>query len=265
MKRKLGIISECIIGMDSIDALDLIKAAGFECYFTGHIDDDTVSKLVKKGNSLGLTCEFIHAPFRGINNMWLAGMDYLGIMNGMKQAIDTAANNGVPIVIAHVSSSWHAPDITELGLARFDELVLYATERKVTVAFENLRMIGNLAYFADRYANMEYVRFCYDSGHEHCYTKTVSMLDIFTNRVCCTHIHDNFSRPFEERTKNYDLHLLPFDGTCDYKKMMHKLDEYGYTGTLMLEVWQNTKEYKKMSHEDFLKTCYDRILKISKM
>ncbi|MBR2018994.1 MAG: sugar phosphate isomerase/epimerase [Clostridia bacterium] len=262
MRRKLGIISECIIGMDSIDALDLIKAAGFECYFTGHIDDDTVSKLVKKGNSLGLTCEFIHAPFRGINHMWLAGMDYLGIMNGMKQAIDTAAKNGVPTVIVHVSSGWNAPDITELGLARFDELVLYATERKVTVAFENLRMIGNLAYFADRYANMEYVRFCYDSGHEHCYTKTVCWMDIFREKMVATHIHDNLGRG-DVREGDPDLHLLPFDGNVDYVKMMRKLDEYHFTGPLILEV--STRRCPEVEPKAFLADCYARIQKISNL
>jgi sugar phosphate isomerase/epimerase len=47
--------------------------------------------------------------------------------------------------------------------------------------------------------------------------------------------------------------------------MMKKLDEYGYTGSLMLEVSQNREEYIKMTHEAFLATCYERILKISKM
>ena len=47
--------------------------------------------------------------------------------------------------------------------------------------------------------------------------------------------------------------------------MMRKLDEYGYSGSLMLEVGQNRPEYRAMSHEDFLATCYERIKKISMM
>lgn len=262
MKRKLGIVSECLTGEDPVKALELIKAAGFDCFFTGCQDPQTVAELVKKGNELELTCEFIHAPFKGINTMWLAGMDYLTIMNGMKQAIDNAAANGIPTVIAHVSSGWAAPEITELGLARFDELVLYATERKVTVAFENLRKVGNLAYFADRYEKMEYVRFCYDSGHEHCYTKYVSWMDIFRNKLVATHIHDNHGRG-DEAIGDPDEHLLPFEGTMDYARMIRKFDEYSFRGALILEV--SNSRHLEWSNEEFLATCYERIKKISEM
>lgn len=261
MKRKLGIVSECL-RIDPVEALDLIKKAGFDCFFTGKIDVETVSALVARGNELGLTCEFIHAPFKGINNMWLAGMDYLTVMNGMKQTIDTAAATGVPTVIVHVSSGWKAPEICDLGLARFDELVLYATERKVTLAFENLRMVGNLAYLADRYENMEYVRFCYDCGHEHCYTKYVSWMDIFREKMIVTHIHDNHGRG-PEKIADTDTHLLPFEGNLDYEKMMRKLDEYNYQGSLTLEVAND--RYKDLSHEEFLATCFERIKKISEL
>ena len=153
----------------------------------------------------------------------------------------------------------------DLGLSRYDELVVYARDKGVTLAFENLRLLGNLACLVDRYEKLDHVRFCFDCGHEHCYTKTVSIMDVFTNRVCCTHIHDNMGRPMEDKTNDFDMHLLPFDGTYNYEKMMRKLDEYGYAGSLMLEVSQNREDYVKMSHEAFLATCYERIKKISEM
>lgn len=262
MKRKLGIVSECIHEKDAIENLELIKNAGFDCYFTGLNDPERVSALVKRGNELGLSCESIHAPFRGINNMWLAGLEYLELMGEMKRSIDIAAATGVPVVVTHVSSGWAAPEITDLGLSRFDELVLYATERKVTLAFENLRKVGNLAYFADRYEKMEYVRFCLDFGHEHCYTKTVCWMDIFKRKMVTTHIHDNFGRG-DEAVGDPDLHLLPFEGNLDYAKTMRKLDEYGYSGALVLEV--GNERYSDMTPEAFLATCYDRIKKISEM
>ena len=262
MKRKLGIIVECLKNTDSLHTLELVKEAGFDCFFTGSQSSERVAELVRKGQELGLTCEFIHAPFKNINSMWLAGMSYLEIMNGMKHSIDNAAANGIPTVIVHVSSGWDAPDITELGLSRFDELVLYAKSKGVIVAFENLRKVGNLAYFADRYEKLDNVRFCYDNGHEYCYTKYVSWIDIFRDRLVATHIHDNHGRD-NIPVGDPDEHLLPFDGTFDFPDMMRRLDKYAYGGALMLEVFSgNCPEY---TDEEFIATCFERIKRISEM
>lgn len=264
MKRKLGIISDCITGENPVSTLDKIKEAGFDCFFTGYTDSETVKALKEKADVLGLEFQFIHAPFRGINSMWLEGDGYKEIYDGMIQAIDSASEFGVPIVICHVSSGWECPEINDLGLSRYDALVEYAKEHNVIIAFENLRKIGNIAYFCDRYENNDNVRFCYDCGHEHGYTKSVQFMDIFCHRAICTHIHDNLGRGWD-KIGDPDLHLLPFDGNLDYEKMMRKLDEYDYSGSLMLEVNNGNPKYNVLSTEEFLATCYERIKKISEM
>lgn len=265
MERKLGINANCLHDLTELEALPLIKEAGFENFFTGAYRREDVAVLKETADKLDLTYEFIHAPFRGINEMWMPGMGYLTMYNAMKESIDAAALYQIPYVITHVSSGWTPPEITDMGLARYDDLVIYAKEKGVIVAFENLRMVGNLSYFSDRYAGMDNVRFCFDVGHENCYTKTVKWLDIFTNRVCCTHIHDNMGRPLYDKTGDPDTHLLPFDGNCDYAEMMRKLDFYGYTGSLTLEVGQHVPAYQKLSPKEFLATCYERLTKIAKM
>lgn len=263
MKRKLGIICDCIMGKDPIDTLDIIKQVGFDSFFTGHTDYDTVRALKDKGDILGLDFEFIHAPFKNINSMWMDSTEYLEIYNGMIQAIDSAAACDVPTVIAHLSSGWDAPPINDLGLSRYDALVDYAEDKGVIIAFENLRVVGNLAYFTDRYRDRACVKFCYDNGHEHCYTKSVKWLDIFTFNTVATHIHDNMGRGWE-RIGDPDSHLLPFDGNFDYEAMIRKLDEYDYKGSLMLEVFNHSR-YMNMEPYEFIKTSYDRIKKISEM
>ncbi len=263
MKRKLGMNADAIEGVAPLAALDLLRAAGFDSFFVLMSEKDEIKALKERANALGLAFEFIHAPFRGINAMWLAGMEYLTLYNGMKDTIDAAAEAGVPTVIMHLSSGWEPPAITEVGLARYDGLVLYARERGVTVAFENLRAVGNLAYIIDRYEKLENVRFCYDCGHEHCYTKTMVWPDLFTDRIAATHIHDNMGRG-KEKVGDPDLHLLPFDGNLDYAKMMRKLDEYEYSGSLMLEVFTSADaRYKAYSPEAFVATCFERIRRIS--
>lgn len=265
MKRKLGINIHHFNGTGLLDALDLIRSVGFETFFTGPVSNEQAAAVKEKADRLGLEYEFIHAPFAGINDMWHSGMGYLTIYNGIKESIDVAANNGIRSVITHVSSGWNAPAINDIGLARFDELVLYAKEKGVILAFENLRVLGNLAYLVDRYAHVDNVRFCFDCGHEHCYTKTVSWLDIFVDKVICTHIHDNHSRTMEDKVSDGDEHLLPFDGTYDYAQMIRKMDQYNYTGSLMLEVNNFLPKYKHMSAEEFAATAYERIKKISEL
>ena len=221
--------------------------------------------LKKKADELELEFHFIHAPFGNINSMWLSGDDYKTVYSGMVNTIDLAAENGVPIVVIHASSGWTVPAISDLGLARYDSLVEYAEKKKIVLAIENSRVIGNIAYFTERYENNDYVRFCYDCGHEHCFTKTVQWMDIFCDRMVVTHIHDNFGRG-AEKIGMPDLHLLPFDGNFDYAAMMRKLDKYNFGGTLMLEVFTGKHEmYRKMSPKEFVTTAYERIEKVSRL
>ena len=264
MNRKVGIIVGCLGGEIPLTRqLELMKNAGFETFFSGLCSADTTARLKEKADALGMVYETVHAPFSGINNMWIPGLDYLTVYNGIKQSIDNAAACGIPAIVLHVSSGWYPPGISDLGLSRYDELVFYAAEKGVQVAFENLRCVGNLAYFTDRYEKLDNVRFCYDLGHEHCYTVTVKWMDVFRDKLICTHIHDNLGRG-EIEDADPDLHYLPFDGTLDYKKMIAKLDEHGYEGSLMLEVFNTTKpEYQELTPEEFVTTCYERLQKIA--
>jgi len=140
--------------------------------------------------------------------------------------------------------------------------MLLGKEKGVVVALENLRRVGNISYLVDRYEDRSCVRFCYDSGHEHGYTVYASFPDIFRDRIICTHIHDNLG--LEHNPENPDLHLLPFEGNINYKDMMKRLHKYSYQGPLSLEVWTG-KRYADRAPDEFLRDCYKRIKKISKM
>ena len=266
--RKFGINVDCLrkSGISTCDTLVLAHQAGFRAFFNNfsYGDADNVAELKELADRLGMDYEFIHAPFRGINAMWEEGDGYAEIYNAMITTVDAASANGVPAVIIHVSSGWQAPPVGDLGLSRYDALVDYAAEKGVTLAFENLRMVGNLAYLTDRYAGRDNVRFCLDVGHEHCYTKTVTWMDIFTDRLFCTHIHDNNGRS-GDKCAFTDTHLLPFDGSYDFGEMKASLERIGYGGALMLEVSKDNKyfDYKKLSDEEYLRKSYDSLMRIS--
>lgn len=272
MERKLGVSSGCLAGVPEIEALRYLKDAGFDCFFTGKHTVRDVGALKNEAEKIGIDFEFIHAPWNHrmpngsriyMNEFWKPGIEYLPLFEDTITAIDSAADAGVKTICQHVTGGWVAPAATDIGFSRFDALVEYAIKKGVRIAFENLRTIGSFAALMERYERVPEVGFCYDCGHEYCYTETVPFLDLYGKRTFCTHLHDNFGRDKEDPMKDADYHLLPYDGTFDYGEMIRKMDKYGYEGSLMLEVGQYGK-YKEMSPEAFAAHLYSLIVRVSK-
>ncbi len=264
MERKLGIESHCLPGADKLTTLEKIKAAGFDTFFSGGETVQGALALREKAEQVGLIYDFIHAPFGGTNDLWVAGPNYYKLYQGILGSIDAAAAADVPTVVVHVTSGWWPPHISDIGLSRFDGIVEHALKKGVKIAFENIRKVGNLAAIMDRYERVENVGFCFDNGHELCYTGNVKFLDLYGTRTLCTHIHDNYGRDKNDIWLDADYHLLPFDGCYDFADMMRRLDRDGYQGSLTLEV-NKKKPYDTMDDDAWLKMVYERLVKISKM
>ncbi|MBO4734020.1 MAG: sugar phosphate isomerase/epimerase [Clostridia bacterium] len=263
MNRKFGIEFECLknSNLDKDTVFSIIKDAGFDSVFSNEYDINAVTEIREKAAKIGIDVEFLHAPFRGVNDFWCAGTDYLPLKETIVASIDSATRNSIPVVVMHVDSGWNPPPICDIGLKRFDLLVEYAEKKGVKIAFENIRNFGTLSAMMQRYRGIDAVGFCYDCGHEHCYTETVKFTDLFGSRILCTHIHDNFGR---DGNDDPDYHLMMFDGNIDYADMMSRLRAVGYTGTLTVELEKNSR-YDAMSDSEYVKTAYERIVKISEM
>lgn len=264
MNGKLGIIADCLPGVAEIDALEMIRNAGFEMVFCDENDPEKVYKIREKCDQLGLSLDFLHAPFKGINDFWIPGLAYRKLRDGITSSIDAASEAGVPTVVCHVSSGWFPPQLCDIGFERFDALVDYAISKNVKIAFENLRKVGNLAAIMERYEKIPEVGYCYDCGHEHCYTETVHFLELYGDRLLCTHIHDNHGRSKDDYWGDPDEHLMPFDGNIDYADMMKRIRQLPYDGALTLELEQKG-QYEDKTHEEFLQIAYERIKRISSL
>ena len=216
MGRDLGIFAGCVRRFDIPleDEFKMLKEAGFTCYDIGNLY--SAYDVVELGDKIGLKIESLHGPFMpaGLycNDVWKPGINGDSMVKLYKKSIDTAADCKIPNVVIHFLANYAAPDISDLGLARMDDVVEYAISKGVTIAFENLVRIGALAYAADRYEKIPNVRFCYDFGHAHCYpgyqnAPTTQVLDFMTDRVVTTHLHDN----------------MGYTGTRDIKPQMRSL------------------------------------------
>lgn len=203
-----------------------MKEHGFEATFvgSGHPALDEVMRACKRSSIL---VESFHAPFAGINALWLDIPEAQVVTDYLHDAIIYAARYEVPTVVVHLSSGEKAPHISELGVERLDALMCCAEREGVTVAFENQRMLGNLSYAMELFPT---AAFCWDTGHEGCFTPGREYMPLFGDRIAALHVHDNHME------YNKDEHLIPGDGCIDFDRAIRHLARVKYRGSMMLEL-----------------------------
>lgn len=253
--RKIGInVSENVIfGVEKY--IDCIASVGFNNIFSCGNDEKFISFLSRKCSEKGLLYETLHAPFHNINSLWEASVENEALAT-LKTSVDLAAEHSIGIVIIHLSSGEKCPPITDDGLKNFDELVNYAQKKGIILAVENQRKLGNIATILELYGKDSNVAFCWDVGHEKCFAHGREYMPLFGDRCITTHIHDN------NMLYNIDEHLIPFDGSIDYRRTAELIKQYNYSGTLMLEIdlpRDGSDKYIGLSAEQFAQKAYAAI------
>lgn len=265
--RKLGTsINETKWGFTPDQALAAIRRAGFASFFIGYeCGPDMESRMAQYAEGAarqGIWFECIHAPFGkpGCNSLWLPGEDGDVMRDHLIESVQACERFGVPIAVVHLSSGDAAPCVTDIGHARFDAVINEAVKRNVTLAFENQRKIGNLAFILELYDDVPQVRFCWDLGHEACFTPGREYMPLFGKKLVYTHIHDN------DCVYNGDLHLIPFDGKIDYTRRMDLLRQYNYQGTLTLEIApKKSGRYDDLTPDQYYARAYAAALRLRDM
>ncbi len=261
--RKLGMSFSGDSAIQTCDQVNMVRNAGFDCVFTGYPSRERVRELAGEFARAGLVYESIHAPFKGINSIWLEGEEGDGMLARMADCLDACRELSVPVMVVHLSSGNDAPPVADLGRARWDKLIEAAVSSGVTVAFENQRKLANLAFVMELYRDISEVGFCWDCGHESCFVEGIEYMPIslFGKRLVYTHIHDNHG--FDKG----DLHYLPFDGSMDFERVARHIAASGYKGTLTLETTthKNKKYCDIYTAEQFYAEAYARARKLSDM
>lgn len=229
---------------------NLIKKVGFDGVTLwwsddfGRSDYRNAPPLARKA---GLYIENIHAPFNGINNIWLDNLAGDTLTEYFLCCVDDCDKYDIPTMILHLSGGENPPPICEIGLNRIKKIIDKADKLNINIAFENLRKSEYLEYV---FNNIEspHAGFCYDSGHHNCRNPNEDLLSKYGSRLMALHLHDNDGTD--------DQHLLPFDGTIDWKSTIGDISQTGYTGAMSLEV--ANVGYEDLSPESFLQLAFDR-------
>lgn len=203
---------------------------------------------------LGFKIIFAHLGYQNINSIWVEGEEGDKLVDRYKMNIKSCKENGIPMVVMHLTSKKIAPAYGEVGLNRIRKITEYAKELGIKVAFENTKIKGYLEYILGNIKD-DNVGICFDVGHYHVHFDDEFNFEFFKDRIFAVHIHDN--------DKSDDLHLLPFDGTIDWKDVINKLQKNNYSGPVTMEICYGC-DYLNMPIEDFYKIGYERGIELSK-
>lgn len=200
-------------------------------------------KLVDSVKRAGIVFDTLHAPFYGINHMWKEGIDGDDTLRRLSAAVSKCADYQIPVAVMHLSSGRPAPIISDIGNYRFSKLMDFARDKNITLAFENQRFLANLASVLEQFPD---AGFCWDVGHEGCFTKGLKFMPIFGERLTAIHLHDNHHLP------DGDEHLIPYDGITDYDTVAQYLADYNFAGTVMLEIFRSESDkYSDFTIEEY--------------
>ena len=252
------------------EQIRLIKKVGFDGFFTEWSKDACVKEWKGLADEIGIVYQSIHAPFDNAAKMW--EKDAEDSIDELLACLNDCAENSIPIMIVHPFIGFESHTPTQDGINNFEKLVKAAAAKKVQIAFENVEGEEYLAALMKAFRNCDNVGFCWDTGHEMCYNHSIDMLELYGDKLMCTHINDNLgiSDYYGKITWLDDLHLLPFDGIADWNNIVKRLNDYSYNEFLTFEFNKKSKPnrsendtYDKMPLEEYLTEAYKRACRVA--
>lgn len=167
----------------------------------------------------------------------------LDAVDEIKRAIELAEAIPFRFLVLHIGAGREAQDPRRLeaAMSSLEHLCLFAKQRSVTIAIENIP--GEYAspsalrqFVAD--TRLHDLRLCFDIGHAHLWEGVRPAFEAMRDLVVTTHLHDNSG----ER----DEHLFPYQGSIDWDAAVAALATAEQELPLTLEVRESAAEAKPL-------------------
>lgn len=271
-KRKLCMAASEQFAQPIEEQIRLFAAVGFEGFFTGWHSGFDITGYAAVAREEGMMFQSIHAPFTHMAEVWQDGEAGEAAINELIEGLHVAADNAVPIMVAHAFIGFKDHTPTEIGCERFVRLAREAQRLGIRLAVENTEGEEYLSAVMDACRDIPAVGFCWDTGHEQCYNRGRDMTALYGDRLIATHLNDNLGiRNYNgEITWIDDLHLLPFDGINDWTDIARRLNACSFDGPLTFELNTCSKPgrhendaYAAMPLEQYLALAYSRACRIA--
>jgi sugar phosphate isomerase/epimerase len=191
-------------------------------------DEDSVYTAKKLIDSYGLSCLTVHAASLHVQNEdEIARAIYYG-----RVSADFAYNLSAPVLVVHSNVSRKLPEnLRNKFLTKiFEGLNPYAKSLSLKLSLENLSYASS--GFGKNVTELEEILSAVDDGnmgvtldfcHAEATGQTLSLLEKYKDRLCNVHLSHRSHRPFDAETPNM-------------KAFLTKLQEYGYSGPLTMEL-----------------------------
>ena len=208
-------------------------------------EDADIAAYKKAARETGMLYQSLHAPFSRAADFWKEDQAAsAAAVTELKHCLAACASNEIPLMVAHAFIGFEDHQPTDAGVHRFGEVVVEAERLGVKIAFENTEGEEYLAALMSAFHGCRHVGFCWDTGHEQCYNRGRNLMSLYGEKILSTHLNDNLGiRDFhgERIFWTDDLHLLPFDGICDWHAIAAELAKYHFTDTLTFELCVRSK------------------------
>ena len=248
---------------DIEEQVKAIKNAGFDCVMTNADPDmakenGTIKQQVKLFKKYGLELSSLHMKYNRneLPDLWRNNATGKRLEKSLLNDVKVAKKYGFTCVVVHLRG-----EPNEIGYNRLRRVLKYCEKVKVPLAIEN---IGNNHCFMKTFENVnsDYLKFCYDSGHNHAFDPQVDYLGKYADKLITLHLHDNLGpNPTEKQLKgltykkqSLDMHTLNKYGSIDWEKIAEKLSKVDHP--LILDYEALMVYRKNETAEETLKEVY---------
>lgn len=252
----INIFTDFTDELDFEDRIKLIKQAGFDGVMMFFDDKESFTENLKTVKRQGLNIENVHCPFGMLNGLW-TDENAFEIIKMVQSAIDVCHFFAIPVLVIHPTDGLEPPPVSKTGITYFTGLVRYAGRLGVKLAFENIQ---RPEYLEDIFSQIDEpnVKFCYDIGHENCFSKGSDCMALYGSRLEAVHLHDNDG--------DADTHLIPFDGNIDYESFVKKLASTVARSSVSLEIMKHKSGlYDDISAEEYIQKAYAAGKRLAKL
>lgn len=219
-----------------------IKNAGFDCVITNADKDfksqnGSIKNQIRMFKKYGIKLSSLHMSYKTVELPNFFKDNKIGdkLEKNLIRDVKIAHKYGFICVVVHLCG-----DPNMIGVERLNRVLKVCEKLNVPLAIENIDEREPFMYVFE-HINNKHLRFCYDSGHNHCFDSYFDYLGKYGDKLICIHLHDNMG--------DEDSHTFNKYGNIDWEELAKKLakcNEVNIDYELLLNVKKNETELETL-------------------